>query len=383
VAVAGGPYYGTTRTSIAFDGSASFDPNGDPLQFVWDFGDGSTTVAVRPSHLYRTAGTYDVTLVVADGGLSGADRTVAVIESVPSNAPIPDPGGPYTGYVGRSLRFDGSGTIDPDGDAITYRWDFGDRTSGFGRYAYHTYADPAVYRVRLTANDEVANAFANTTASIEAWVPSRAFTTPANATFDMLGTRTTLEIQVEPVQGVFQASEADLDWIALRSEGTGSAGEILALGTMSYAGEDTDGNGVKEVTAVFHRDDLTRLFDGLAQTTTVPLSALLPLGGGGRALGRLDLEVRVALPDLAVRVTPNPFNPEGTIRFETSRAGRVRVEVFDPQGRLVRVLLDEASAPPRRYTVRIGSDTPLASGIYFYRVLTTQGASTGRFVVAR
>jgi PKD repeat protein len=383
VSVAGGPYSGTTARAIQFDGGASFDPNGDPLQYRWDFGDGSTTTAVRPRHLYGAAGTYDVELIVFDGALSGSDRTVARVEAVASNAPIPAPGGPYTGYVGRGVRFDGSRTIDPDGDYLTFQWAFGDRTSGFGMYGHHAYEAPGIYRVLLTVKDEVNTATAGTSATILDRVPCRAFMTPGNRVFDLLGSRSTLEIQVEPVQESFAPEEADLDWIELHSPGTGSASEILALGTMSYAGEDTDGNGMKEVTAVFHRDDLTRLFDAVTRSGVVPAEILVSLGRGGRTLGRVDIEVRAADPVLVARVHPNPFNPEGSIRFETSRAGRVRLEVFDLQGRLVRVLLDETAAQPRRYTVRIGSDLPLASGIYFYRISAAQGVTRGRFAVAR
>ena len=68
-------------------------------------------------------------------------------------------------------------------------------------------------------------------------------------------------------------------------------------------------------------------------------------------------------------VYPNPFNPEGTLTFSTSRPGRVMVRLFDIQGRLVRTLMDGASAPAGRHEVRIdGRDAQgvaLASGVYF------------------
>ena len=55
--------------SIAFfDGGASSDPDGDVLEFEWDFGDGGTSSLLRPNHEYASIGNYTVTLTVKDGG---------------------------------------------------------------------------------------------------------------------------------------------------------------------------------------------------------------------------------------------------------------------------------------------------------------------------
>ena len=54
-------------TEYRFDGSGSSDPNDDTLTYAWDFGDGSRGSGVTATHVYRAAGTYDVTLTVSDG----------------------------------------------------------------------------------------------------------------------------------------------------------------------------------------------------------------------------------------------------------------------------------------------------------------------------
>ncbi|MDP3298128.1 MAG: Ig-like domain-containing protein [Thermodesulfovibrionia bacterium] len=44
--------------------------------------------------------------------------------SIPNVPPVADAGGPYTTNEGSTITFDASGSTDPDGDALQYRWDF-------------------------------------------------------------------------------------------------------------------------------------------------------------------------------------------------------------------------------------------------------------------
>jgi PKD repeat protein len=85
VAVAGGPYSGLIGRMISFDGSHSSDPDGDPLQYSWSFGDRSSSTGAAPGHIYEAPGLYTVRLTVDDGGLaSSATTTATVRESVPA-----------------------------------------------------------------------------------------------------------------------------------------------------------------------------------------------------------------------------------------------------------------------------------------------------------
>src|SRR6185436_11788804 len=75
LANAGGPYASGVGSAITFDGSASSDPDGDELEYIWAFGDGTFGEGVRPSHTFEHEGRYLVTLFVTDG--EAGRRTVA------------------------------------------------------------------------------------------------------------------------------------------------------------------------------------------------------------------------------------------------------------------------------------------------------------------
>jgi len=77
------PSEGYLGQEILFDGSQSFDPNDDPLVFVWDFGDGVTSTDKKPTHIYQTPGEYLVTLTVDDGMTSSTATTTIKILSPP------------------------------------------------------------------------------------------------------------------------------------------------------------------------------------------------------------------------------------------------------------------------------------------------------------
>jgi hypothetical protein len=70
------------------------------------------------------------------------DPPVATFTSTPSEGSAP-----------LSVSFDASGSYDPDGLVTSYRWSFGDGTSGSGMVATHIYAQPGTYTVQLTVED--------------------------------------------------------------------------------------------------------------------------------------------------------------------------------------------------------------------------------------
>jgi PKD repeat protein len=80
-ASAGGPYSGAAGSSIQFSGGASQPSSGAGLtSCLWSFGDGQTATGLTPTHAYDAAGTYPVTLSIADSaGFTASSSTTATV----------------------------------------------------------------------------------------------------------------------------------------------------------------------------------------------------------------------------------------------------------------------------------------------------------------
>jgi DNA/RNA endonuclease G (NUC1)/PKD repeat protein len=82
------------------------------------------------------------------------DRIELLVESG-DHPPVAVIGGSTTGVEGSPVSFDGTASSDPDRDALTYAWDFGDGTTGTGAKPTHIYSDNGSYVATLTVKDPV------------------------------------------------------------------------------------------------------------------------------------------------------------------------------------------------------------------------------------
>ena len=150
VADAGLPVEGNSNEAVVFDGSGSSDPDGEIVQYDWNFGDGNSLFdgGPTPSHVYTAPGDYTVYLAVTDnlnaitsaltsasinaGGASlthsrrsdpagNTDTRPPWPPSLNNQLPTADAGGPYAGVVNQPVIFDGSASDDPDGNIVGLR----------------------------------------------------------------------------------------------------------------------------------------------------------------------------------------------------------------------------------------------------------------------
>jgi flagellar hook assembly protein FlgD len=78
---------------------------------------------------------------------------------------------------------------------------------------------------------------------------------------------------------------------------------------------------------------------------------------------------------------PNPFNPSTEIRFSLTRRAQVRLEVFDPTGRLVTTLLNRSLGAGEHTATWDGAD--YASGVYLYRLTVGDQSDSKKMVLVK
>ncbi len=155
-------------TPVDFDASGSFAYSfGDccelteiPMQYLWDFSDGTYSADMVTSHVFDQTGTYHVTLMVDSAGIPGlysyfmydwAYVTVHVVTEQTALTVNADGGnlGGYKTMVDEPLQFYG----DAFGGKAEYNWywNFGDQTAdSTEQNPLHTYTQPGVYTAKLT-----------------------------------------------------------------------------------------------------------------------------------------------------------------------------------------------------------------------------------------
>ncbi|HEC89195.1 MAG TPA: PKD domain-containing protein [Thermoplasmatales archaeon] len=156
VADAGGPYSAAPDEPITFDGSNSYDSDGEIKFYRWNFGDGTSEIlAEKPVHTYKSPGDYTVTLTVIDNlGTTDTSITTAAIRGVPNQKPIAIIQTPESGRTSEDIVFNGVNSSDPDGNIVNYTWNFGDGSIGYGVITTHVYTEPGTYLVILTVTDD-------------------------------------------------------------------------------------------------------------------------------------------------------------------------------------------------------------------------------------
>jgi len=388
--------------TVATQTITATDPEGDSVELTKALGKYYVTVSIDGSAGGTTTGTIRVAPPFLElyyagkdtAAISASDGVLAMIDTFtitlipPSSPPVPNAGGPYAGVVGQPILFDGSASTDPDGDALDYLWTFGDGAEGSGVRPEHTYQTPSGYLVWVTVDDGFYRRAANTYATITDEVGARAFTLGSARSVPITdAAQAYLTVLLEPIGGAYRNEDADLASIVMRFDGSGAVDEIHAGAGKQVTRGDRDRNGIDELALRFGRDDLAALFSGARGRTEVTVTIEGSLRSAAHIRASLTLSVVATGGIQPARVYPNPVNPSGTLGIMIDIAGPLKVELFDINGRLVRILVQESWSPAGYRDVPIdgkdGKGAPLASGVYFYRMKSTKGAVTGRLTIAR
>lgn len=352
-----------------------------------DLGTGIGTFSWTPD--YSQAGDWTVTFQGTNQAGITSFATTAIHVNNTNRAPIAEAGGPYQGFKGVPVMFDGSGSSDPDGDKLSYLWSFGDGFQSTDAMPSHTYDALGTYVVTLTVADPGGMQSTDTaTASIVAL---------CGATLYLAGDNKFLTLNpnthnphpwcpaFEPDSRCFAITDIVASTIVLKyPAGVGPGIPAEKLSTQA----DLNNNGIDEIAVCFSMDDLLALFAGLPpgnNSLEVSIEGSLMNGGHFAATGTIG--VVAGGGHGAASLMPNPLHPTGNLHFVTDQPGALRVQLFDIQGRLVRTLLDEPGARAGSHAVAIdgrsAGGASLPAGIYFYRIEIPGGRTTGRVVIVR
>lgn len=154
-------------STVQLDGSGSYDEDGDPLTYHWEFVSlppGSSAVlsdpaSPQPSFVAGVRGDYVIALTVNDPWDAGtpARITISFINVTP--VAVVQPVAPV--LQGETVHLDGSGSFDENGDALDFAWSLVEKPAGStavilpadGTEAGFVAGRPGQYVISLIVND--------------------------------------------------------------------------------------------------------------------------------------------------------------------------------------------------------------------------------------
>lgn len=140
---------GSPPLAVHFSDTSS----GSPTHWHWNFGDGATSTARNPSHIYASTGTFLANLSVGNSECRNMsiDHTVSVGTPTASFIAFPN-----EGIAPQNIIFDRNAT---SGTVDSWFWDFGDSATSTDVDPSHIYTNDGTFDVSLT----VANIFGSNT----------------------------------------------------------------------------------------------------------------------------------------------------------------------------------------------------------------------------
>ena len=354
--------------------------------------------ATNPSNTFGTltwtpgfthAGTYTVTFTASNSASGSATTRVSVADL--NRAPIADAGGPYSGVSASPVQLDGTDSSDPDGDVLTYAWDFGDGATGTGPTPMHAYMSAGAYNVNLRVTDR-GGLYGDdvTTATIGTEISVVLLLKKGESVLH-LDSGGLLKFAIEEAEMPYSSVLVSTLRLTTDFPNPGTVAECVVDPKHGRIG-DLDGNAVPDLEVRFSGFCLRNLFQNVPNNAVVNLIITGQFQGpSGTALLRGVKVVTIKRDEnnapVLAQVTPNPFNPQAKLSFVTVRPGNASIQVFDLHGHLVRTLMPQQHLMPGIHEVTIDGlndqGLRLSSGVYFYRVCSADGILKGALAVLK
>lgn len=118
--------------------------NGNIVSWLWDFGDGNISTNQNPTHVYTSAGTYNVSLTLVSDANCMTSLILPVLVYPPPDAQFSISPGPVADLTDNILFTDLS-----TGLPVQWSWDFGDGSTSSVQFPSHVYTDTGTYVIML------------------------------------------------------------------------------------------------------------------------------------------------------------------------------------------------------------------------------------------
>lgn len=318
---------GKAPLTVKFEGGKSFDPNGEPLSYAWNFGNGVLGSSADTSITFTVPGAFNVKLTVRNSsGFSASDSTVVTVN------------GSGTPYGGTALtvpavilaeRYDAGGEglayhdVDPNNIGQAFRpsegVDIENSGSGFNVYW-------------LVAGE---------------WL-EYTINVPESGLYDLIP-----QVSTVPGFGYFHLSVNNTDVSGRR--------DVTSTGGWQTWRDIPVTNVQLEAGVQILRMDIGS--DSDKSGWLFSLNSIEVKKSGGVA----NEEPALGIPDFALAQNyPNPFNPVTQIGFSLQKAGHTKITLYNVMGQAVMQPVN-GFLGAGAHSLSIDA-TNLASGIYLYRL---------------
>jgi len=166
---------GNAPLTVNVSAAQSTDPEGDALNYNWDFADPNadstnpnSSDQIEASHVYTQAGEYTIVLSVGDSAGNSVQTAVTVTVLAANHAPIISPAANIqSGGAPLTVQFFANAS-DADNDNLQFSWDFGDGSAVVNdENPQHVFLSAGEYSVQLTVSDGHASVSAQLVISVD------------------------------------------------------------------------------------------------------------------------------------------------------------------------------------------------------------------------
>ena len=363
-------FFGPSPLDVQFDGSSSFDSNLPLVNYLWNFGDGTASTEVQPSHTFQTSEngpkSFEVSLTVEDA--EGATHTTTKIVSINNTPPEVNinsfqDGDRYPITSSSLLRL--SATVNDQeskDEELTYEWrvffhhndHYHPEPVDFNHESY-LLVDPYGcdqeifwYRIELTVTD-----------------PQGLSNKDVGQIFPYCGDPF---IQWTSLTAIGDDRHITLDWETIEGDSVqyyeiqrgSDFNEFQTIGTMDAKGSPS-----------YQFIDL----EPLRGTNFYRIKVLTE----GRAYSFSNLAT-AAFPTFSnIRLFPNPANNLLNIELKEATDALVKLELFNPAG--IPVFSTTWEATPEEFHQKSLAAELIPNGIYFFRITNGEQEETGKIII--